>query len=353
MSKGIKFSPLLVAVALSLGLVVYLFLPKDIEQPIKNSSATYVKVHTIENEEFEVVVEALGTAKANESVLITTQTSDIVQKIYFDDGDIVESGKLLVQLNDNEEKARLAALDVNFQEALRQLKRISDLAKKNAASEQLLDEQQAKVKVLKAEMNVSKVQLGKLSVTAPFSGVLGVRLVSEGAFVRPGETITTLDDLYIVKVDFDIAESHLASVALGQKIRATSVAYPEQIFEGKITSIASRVDPLTRSVQIRASINNQNFKLRPGMLLQILLQKQVLNTLILPEVALVPIEDKQFVFVVKGDQVSFTEVKVGQRKPGIVQVISGLQVGDIVVTEGTLKLRDGSKVTFDSMNDEG
>lgn len=350
MSKGLKFSPLLFAVILCLGLVVYLYMPKEESQQANQLGATFVKVHKVNQEDFEVVVEALGTGKANESVFITTQTSDIVQKIHFDDGDLVKQGQLLLELNDIEEKARLAELNVNLQEALKQLKRIKNLAKNNVASEQLLDEQLAKVNVLNAQMDVAKTQLDELLVKAPFDGILGVRQISVGALVTPGDVVTTLDDLSFIKVDFDIAESHLASVALGQKIRATSVAYPGKIFEGQITSIASRVDPSTRSVQIRANIKNEDLKLRPGMLLQILLQKQVLQTLVVPEVVLVPVEDKQFVFLVKGDTVALVEVQVGRRKPGKVQIISGLEAGDLVVTEGTLKLRDGSKVTFDLAN---
>lgn len=350
MSKGLKFSPLLFAVILCLGLVVYLYMPKEESQQANQSGATFVKVHKVNQEDFEVVVEALGTGKANESVFITTQTSDIVQKIHFDDGDLVKQGQLLLELNDVEEKARLAELNVNLQEALKQLKRIKNLAKNNVASEQLLDEQLAKVNVLNAQMDVAKTQLDELLVKAPFDGILGVRQISVGALVTPGDVVTTLDDLSFIKVDFDIAESHLASVALGQKIRATSVAYPGKVFEGQITSIASRVDPSTRSVQIRANIKNEDLKLRPGMLLQILLQKQVLQTLVVPEVVLVPVEDKQFVFLVKGDSVALVEVKVGRRKPGKVQILSGLEAGDVVVTEGTLKLRDGSKVTFDLAN---
>ncbi|MBL4631016.1 MAG: efflux RND transporter periplasmic adaptor subunit [Paraglaciecola sp.] len=353
MSKGLKVSPLLIAVILCVGLVGYLYLPKEVSVQPKIAKVTYVRVHVTTEEEFEVVVEALGTGKANESVFITTQTSDIVQKIHFDDGDWVKQGQLLLELNDAEEKARLVALDVNLQEALRQLKRISDLAKNNVASAQLLDEQQARVNGLKAEMDVAKTLLDKLLVKAPFDGVLGVRKISVGALVTPGDVVTTLDDLSIIKVDFDIAESHLATLALGQNIRATSVAYPGKVFEGKITSIASRVNPATRSVQIRANIINNSLMLHPGMLLQILLQKQVLRTLVLPEVILVPVEDKQFVFVVKNNEVELVEVQVGLRKPGKVQITAGLQVGDIVVTEGTLKLRTGSKVTFDPMDSEG
>jgi membrane fusion protein (multidrug efflux system) len=344
MSKGLKVSPLLISVVLCFGLVVYLYLPKDMSEQVKQANITLVKVHRTIEEEFEVVVEALGTGRANESVLITTQTSDIVQKINFDDGDRVKAGQVLLTLIDLEEKARLAALDVDLQEANRQLKRIANLAKKNVASEQLLDEQQAEVNALRAEMNVLKTQMRALEVRAPFDGLLGLRKVSVGALVRPGDAITTLDDLSIIKVDFNIAEVHLPSVAIGQNIRATSIAYPDEIFEGKIVSIGSRVDPATRAIQIRANINNQNFKLRPGMLLQINLQKKMLITLTLPEASLVPVEDKHFVFVVNDAAVTRKQVTIGLRKPGKVQIISGLKEGERVVIEGALKLRDGSKV---------
>ena len=350
MSKGISFSPILIALILVSGLLVYLYLPNDTEQKKRESSATPVTAYTVVEQKFPVTVEALGTANANESVMLTAQKSDIVQRIEFDDGDLVEKGQLLLKLNDREERARLNELDINLQEAKRQLKRIDNLAQKSAASAQLLDEQEANVKAFKAQLEVAKAQLDELELRAPFSGLLGVRMVSVGALIMPGDLIATLDDLHIIKMDFTIAESHLASVNKGQKVSATSVAYPGQTFEGKISSIASRVDPVTRAIQIRATIDNKDLKLRPGMLLQINLQKEILDTLTIPEGALVPIEDQQFVFVIKDDKVVRQEVKVGLRKPGIAQITSGLQEGDKIVVEGALRLREGSAVKVLSMH---
>lgn len=353
MFKKLKFSPLLIAVVLCLGLVTYLYLPQQASQQLRQANETSVKVHIATEEKFEVVVEALGTGNANESVLITTQTSDIVYKIHFDDGDRVKAGQLLLTLIDLEEKARLAALDVDLQEANRQLKRIANLAKNNVASEQLLDEQQAEVNALKAEMNVLKTQMLALEVRAPFDGVLGLRQVSVGSLVRPGDAITTLDDLSTIKVDFDIAEVHLPSVAIGQNIRATSIAYPDDTFEGQIVSIGSRVDPATRAVKIRANISNKSLKLRPGMLLQINLQKKLLTTLVIPEASLVPVEDKHFVFVVEDGVATRKQVEIGLRKPGIVQIVSGLEAGEQVVIEGALKLRNDSKVKVQNIEGLG
>ena len=354
MFKGLKFSPLLVAVIVVIGLLVYLYFPQENIQNERGQDATQVVLYQVQEAEFEVVVEALGTAKANESVLLTAQRTDIVQSINFDDGENVKKGQLLLKLNDREEIAHLNELDINLQEAKRQLKRITNLAKKSAASEQLLDEQQAKVNAILAQKEVANAQLAELELRAPFAGKLGIRQVSLGSLVRPGDLITTLDDLHVVKVDFNIAESHLPSVLGGQLIRAKSIAYPGEVFVGKITSIDSRVNPITRSIQIRATIDNKEEKLRPGMLMQIDLQKQMLNTLVLPEAALLPIEDKQYVYVVVDGIAKFKEVIVGRRKPGIAQIVSGLNVGDQVVVEGALKLRDGSQVTvLNTANSQG
>lgn len=344
MLKGLKLSPLFIAAAAFIVLVAYLYLPQEQIQETQTQGLTPVTVHVIKTEAFPVTIEALGTAKANESISLTAQTTDTVQSIEFDDGDVVKRAQLLLTLNDNEEKARLNELDINLQEAKRQLTRISNLAKESAASEQLLDEQQARVKALKAQMDLVRAQLNQLEIRAPFDGVLGVRQISLGALLKPGDLITTLDDIAIIKLDFSISESHLPTVAIGQTIEATSVAYPDQVFTGEISSIASRVDPITRSIPIRANIKNQQLKLRPGMLMQIVLQKTVLQTLVLPEQSLVPVEDKQFVFVVVDNAVVRKEVKVGRRKPGYVQIEGGLKEGDKVVVEGTLRLRDGSKI---------
>lgn len=344
MKKSFGISPSLIGVLLLIGLLAYLYWPKQQEVNQRRASVTPVVTYEVKQSEFAVVVEALGTAKANESVLLTAQNTDLVQSIEFDDGQLVEKGQLLLTLNNRQEKARVHELEINLQEAKRQLKRITDLARGNAASQQLLDEQQAKVKSLSAQKEVVEAQLAELELRAPFSGKLGIRQVSLGALVKPGDVITTLDDLQVVKVDFSIAEVHLPSIALGQLINATSIAYPGEVFKGKIDSVDSRIDPLTRAVQVRAIIDNEDAKLRPGMLLQILLQKQVINTLVVPEGALIPIEDKQFVFVIVDDKASKREVQVGRRKPGVAQILSGLKIGDQVVVEGTLRLQDGSAV---------
>lgn len=354
MSKFVKISPLLIGVLALAGFLIYINWPaaEQTQGQNRRGGETPVVVAETVMQAFPLVVEALGTTVANESVTITAQEADVVTSISFEDGDKVDKGQLLLELNNEEELARLKELSVNISEAQRQLKRIKGLAKESAASEQLLDEQRARVDALESQQDVIEAQLRQLQIFAPFSGSLGIRQVSIGSLVRPGDVITTLDDLSLMKVDFSVSESHLSSLALGQSVFAKSVAYPEQTFTGEISSIDSRIDPVTRSVQVRARIPNDNNLLRPGMLLQINLQTRVLDTLVIPESALIPEGSSQSVYVVDADNKALkTQVTVGQRKPGYVEITSGLKQGELVVVEGTIKLRHNASVKI--MSKEG
>ncbi len=341
---GQRITPLLIGAVFFTGLLIYLLIPEAEQTRPRFSMETPVRLHEVTFGEFPVVVEALGTASANESIVITALETETVANIHFDDGNTVKKDQLLVALHNREEQARVIELEVNLKDAQRQLKRYVNLARENATSQQLLDEQQARVNALEAQLEVAQTQLEELEIRAPFAGQLGIRQVSVGSLVRPGDEITTLDDLHQIKLDFSIAERHLPSVSLDQTVEAHSVAYPGEAFTGKIGSIGSRVDPITRAIQVRALIANPDFKLRPGMLLQISVQKDLLNSLVIPEQALIPIEDKQFVFVVEDNTAILTEVQIGLRKPGLVQINDGLSEHQQIVVEGTMRLRDGSKV---------
>lgn len=345
MALGKKLSPLFVGLILLIGLLGYLNWPSEGGKKTKAVRTTPVKVFSVDYRLFPVTIEALGTANANESVVLTAQVTDTVTELNFEDGDSATRGQLLVQLNNKEEVARVEQLEISLAEAKRQLKRVNNLAKTSAASEQLLDEQQALVNTLKAQITVANAQLADLQIRAPFAGRLGIRQVSVGSLLRPADVITTLDDIQIIKVDFNIAENHLSSIKLNQKITATSVAYPDKVFSGDIVAIDSRVDPVTRSILSRAIINNPKGELRPGMLMSVTIEKQVLNTLVVPEEALVPNFDKQFVYVVaENNVVEEREVILGERRPGWVEIVDGLRVGELIVTEGTLRVRNGTVV---------
>ena len=175
---------------------------------------------------------------------------------------------------------------------------------------------------------------------------MGIREVSPGALVSPGDVFTTLDDITPIKVDFSVPERYFASLAVDQEVIARNRAYPGQQFVGRITSIDSRVDPVTRSVRVRAQLPNSDDLLRPGMLLQIILLRSIDKTLLLPEKALMPIQNRQYVFKLMPDgSAKQVEVVIGRRKPGIVEITEGVEPGDKVIVEGLVRLRDGVPVS--------
>ncbi|MBT4739889.1 MAG: efflux RND transporter periplasmic adaptor subunit [Rhodospirillaceae bacterium] len=299
----------------------------------------------VRQEVFVDRLEAIGTLQANESIFVTARVQGIVKSINFRDGETVEAGTALVQFDQDEESARLQVELANLEEQRKQFERITGLARANATSEARFDEQQAAVKKAEANVNAARARLDDYTIRAPFAGRLGTRRISTGALVSPNTTITTLDDLSMVKLDFSIPETYLSTVREGLDIEATTAAYPDEIFNGLVTSIDTRINPTTRSVDIRAEILNEDRRLRPGMLMVVDLIKDRRESLMIAEESLVPFDNQQFVFVVSDDNtVERVPVTIGRRRPGSVEILEGLAMGDLVITEGNTSLSSGNKV---------
>ena len=291
-------------------------------------------------------VESIGTAKANESVSLTSKVTDTVRKVNFEDGMYIEVGEILVELTNSEETAQLAEAQAAVDESTRQFKRVENLIEQRLASETRLDVEKARMQTAEARLEAIMARLDDRLIRAPFSGVLGFRSVSPGTLLSPNTIITTLDDIRIIKLDFSIPETYLSVLKEGQEVIAISAAYPDETFSGTVKTINSRVDPVTRSVTIRAHLNNDARLLRPGMLLTVKLVRNRSLALVVPEEAVIPIQDKQFVFVVRDGTAQRIQIQVGRRRPGIIEVLEGLEPGQPVITQGAIKVRPGSKVAI-------
>ena len=290
-------------------------------------------------------VEAIGTALTNESVNLTAKVTDTVSKVNFEDGQSVQKGTVLVELTNTEETAQLTEAQATLAEATRQFERVQNLITQGLASELQLDEEQVRKQTAEARLEAILARLDDRLVRAPFDGVLGFRNVSPGTLLTPNTVVTTLDDLSVIKVDFSVPENYLSVVHVGLEVSAKSAAYTDRTFSGNVKTIGSRVDPVTRAVFIRAHVANQDDLLRPGMLLTVSLIRNRANVMVIPEEALIPIQDKQFVFLVdEEDKASRAEVEIGRRRAGVVEVLGGLNLGDKVVIEGVQRLRPGSTV---------
>ncbi len=293
------------------------------------------------------VVEALGTAQANESVTLTAKVSDTVRRVNFEDGDYVEKGSVLIELTNQEEEAALAEARANRDDAQSQLGRLEDLSKRGLSAVQQLDIAKSRADAVQAQMNRVVARLKDRIVLAPFSGLLGFRNVSPGTLVTPATAITSIDDISTIKLDFTVPETVLGAMTPGAKIVAKSVSFPGREFEGVVRTVGSRVDPVTRAVMIRAHVPNRDRALRPGMLLTVDVVTSEHEALVIPEGAIFQVQNRAYVYRLEGLTARQQQIEVGGRRFGTVEVKSGLEEGDTIVIEGIVKLRDGIQVRLD------
>lgn len=310
----------------------------------REGGAVTVVVGEVALQSFVDQVESIGTALANESVAITAKVTETVTRVNFEDGMFVQAGDILVELTNAEETALLHETQANVDEATRQFKRVQNLINQKLASETQLDVERNRMQTAQARFEGILARLDDRLIRAPFSGKLGFRNVSPGTLLSPNTPLTTLDDISSIKLDFSIPESYLATVKPGQEVLALSIAYLDRTFVGSVSTIDSRVDPTTRTVKVRAKLSNDKLLLRPGMLLTVRLIQERAEFLAIPESAVVPVQNQQFVYVVEGGKAQRREFKPGRRTPGYVEVLSGLSAGEKVITEGLIKVRPGSQV---------
>ncbi|MDN3378848.1 MULTISPECIES: efflux RND transporter periplasmic adaptor subunit [unclassified Pseudoalteromonas] len=333
-------------ITLLLGLCVYLYLPNSQgEQLGYTPTATQVTAHTVASEENAVLIEAIGSARANQAIYIKSAQSDYVTDIFFNDGDLVSKGQKLVQLQSQQEQLTVEELAINLREEKRQLERLTELSRSQATAKSLLEEQLSRVDATQAQLENAKTKLAEMTIKAPFSGILGKRQISIGAYVSNSTIITSLDDISIIKVDFKVPEKYLAQLNVGMKVMTQNDAYPEKTFTGKVTHVSARIDAVTRSVEVTASFSNKSGLLRPGMLLNTALQLSSNQAMMVPEKAVIPQQDKHYVFQIEDGVATKVEVHVAGRHNGWVAIDQGISNGQQVVTEGIIKIRSGSKVT--------
>jgi len=310
----------------------------------RSNAPASVTLAAVRTERVSQKLEALGNARANESVDISTKISNIVTAVTFRDGERVKRGQVLVQLDDAQARADVAAAQAAVTESESLYNRSRELLNTQALSKSSFDQLEATLKANRARLGAAAARLEDTVIRAPFSGRVGLRRVSVGTLISPGDVITTLDDTSVIKLDFSVPENFLASLREGLAIRATAPAYAGRSFAGSVASIDSRVDMNTRSVIVRALLANEDGALKPGMFLNVSLANDEREALVIPEEALTPEAERQYVFVVADGKVSRREVRIGGRRPGSVEVLAGLSAGERVVVEGTQKVRDGASV---------
>lgn len=290
-------------------------------------------------------IETVGSLRSDESVIVRPEIAGRISEILFEEGQRVSRGTPLVRLD-----AAIARAQVEQQNASLALSRVNheraqDLMRKGAGSQRAFDEAVAKLRADEAALALAQATLDKATLSAPFDGILGLRKVSIGDYVNPGQDLVNIEHIDTLKVDFRVPETYAVQLKAGQAIRVSLDAIPGQTYDGKVYAIDPAHDPNGRAVILRARIANADGSLRSGMFARVVLIIEDLEEkVLLTETALVPMGQEHFVFRLVDGKAKLTKIKIGQRRGGVIEVVEGLARDSIVITEGALKLRDGTAV---------
>jgi membrane fusion protein (multidrug efflux system) len=280
-------------------------------------------------------LEVLGAAKGRQSVTLTAAATQLVSRVLFKDGQIVQRGAVLVELKNSEQDANLAQAQAKLVQAERTYQRFKTLGDRGFASKADIDQYEAAWRSAQADVTAARARRGDLQIRAPFAGVVGAAIV-------------TLDDLSMVRVDFTVPERFIGALHEGQPISADADAYPGQPIAGRIAKLDTRVDEKTGAITARAEFANPGRKLKPGMMMRVSISQGSRDLLAVPESAVSVQGDEAFVYVISGQGQRLTAeqrpVETGVRQDGFVEIRDGLRAGDRIVADGLNKLQPGQPV---------
>jgi membrane fusion protein (multidrug efflux system) len=288
---------------------------------------------------------SVGSLRSDESVQISSEIAGRIAEILFKEGEEVKEGAVLVKLDDALANAEVADVKSRLTLAQSNFDRAQSLSRTGSGTERTLDEATSGLETARAALQLAETRLGKLSITAPFSGRVGLRTLSIGAYAVPGTPIVNLEKIDQLKLDFRVPETVLTQVTSDQDVEATVDAYPGRKFAGKVYAIDPQVDVNGRSLRIRARIDNADLALRPGLFARVIIKGLEERLVVrVPESAVVPRGDAAFVFTIVGGKAKENKVSLGRRRAGEVEILQGIEAGVQVVVSGQMNLKDGSSV---------
>lgn len=290
-------------------------------------------------------IRAIGSLQSDETVQLAPEIAGRVSEINFVEGSKVNAGKILVRLDDALVRAEVTDAEARLNFAQANNERARQLSRTGNVTERSRDEAVTNFETAQAALELAKTRLDKHLLRAPFDGIAGVRKVSVGAFVAVGTPVVNIEKIDGLKVDFKVPETYLTSITVGQVIDVAVDAIPGRVFAGEIYAIDPQVDVNGRALQVRARIDNKDLVLRPGLFARILIKGAVQRDVVMvPESAILPRSGNSFVFRVADGKAREVRVKLGDRSNAKVEIISGIAPGDVIVTAGQHKLRDGAAV---------
>ena len=304
-----------------------------------------VEAEAIKPERLLNEITAVGSLRSDESVMLSSEIAGRIASIHFKEGQPVTTGALLFKLDDSVYRAELQQAQASLTLSQRNHERAQELYGRKLISARERDEAAAKQDVDIATVQLADARLAKTRIRAPFAGVAGLRQVSPGDYINPGQALAPLEALSVLKADFRLSESALQRIAVGQMLNLEVDAYPGQIFPGKVYAIDPKLAEESRSIGVRARVPNDDRKLRPGLFARVkLVISEKAQALLVPEQAIVPQGEKLFVYVIEDGKAAIRPVVTGQRGNGRVEILSGVSPGDVVITAGVQKIGPGAPV---------
>lgn len=295
-------------------------------------------------------ITTVGKLRANEFVTLHTEMQGRIKEIAFKEGSTVKKGDILIRFEDDELQAEVAKAEADVEYRQTKFDRITKPELKEFTRRHEFDQERGNLNIAKATLDLAKAKLAKATITAPFEGKIGLINVSVGAFVDTQKELVTIVDFDPMKIDFKIPEVHIHDIGNGQTCEIKLDSFPNQIFQGTVEAIDSRVDPQTHSIAVRATIPNEDGKLQTGLFGSVSVIIGVKNdALIVPESAIGREGDIEYVWVVVNGKSGRKRVLTGTKENGQVEITAGLREGDIVVTSGQLKLGEGTAVKISNM----
>ncbi|EHN70017.1 efflux RND transporter periplasmic adaptor subunit [Aliivibrio fischeri] len=287
----------------------------------------------------------IGKLKASESVVISPEVAGKIERIAVKANQNVRKGQLVVQLNDDKAIAAIKEARAYLNDEKRKLTEFQRLAKKNAITQTEIDGQKASVDIAQARLDAANADLSDLHISAPFAGTVGFIDFSRGKMVSAGTELLTLDNLSVMQLDLQVPERYLSMLSVGMNVEATSQAWENSVFSGKLIGVDSRINAETLNLRVRIEFPNKDLKMKPGMLMAATLDFPAINAPIIPVQALEYSGTKRYVYVIGEDNKAIrTEVTLGARVENRVVIASGLNVGDEIVVQGLVNMRDGVTV---------
>ncbi|MBC8128649.1 MAG: efflux RND transporter periplasmic adaptor subunit [Gloeobacteraceae cyanobacterium ES-bin-144] len=310
----------------------------------KKTGPLNAEVYLVKSAPFAQTLSTVGTLRANESVTLVSELSRRLVKIQVQEGSDVKTGDLLFKLDDSDLQAELTEIEARLKLAATNKERVDNLLPRKAISQQEFDISTSELRILEAKREIQAVQISKTEIRAPFAGRVGVRQVSEGAYVSPTTPLITLQDVSRIKVDFPLPERYAGEVKTGQKFSFT-VAGNGHAFEGAVTVIEPAIEAVTRSLLVRGLCSAPQGLLPGGFAEVTLTLDKIDNGFMVPSQAIVPSPRGQGLYLIENGKARMQSVDIGIRTDEQVQILNGIKEGDVVVTTNLLRIRPGVEVT--------